>query len=500
MGQACCEMTNECVAYNVNMLCDPGFTCPVANVTLDASCHVTCSMCVERPALQPGFLATDLDFVIDSSHHGFLSGYSPGNPPSADYGDLVFTGVDLTDATVDWDIVDGAPSTPITGGPSGWRHGVSAPGDDVGRWSSVAVSATGTFYVAYYDATHGALRLAIGTAGSWDVQTVDDTGDAGRYASLLLTSTGAPMIAYSGWETNAMGEVHSQARVALASSATPAAATDWTITRIGDGVSPCRQDFCGTGESCLASGACVASSGSCSPACTGDNVCVGGTCQATLPADYTEDLLPGRALYTQLVATGSGFALVYYDRTAGNLYGVQATGTTWGTPFLIDGYGRNDPSVGDTGIGASISIDSNGLWHVTYVDGADEVLRYARINPGATPTVTVREVIDDGSTVDGTMLQPDGRHIVGDDSSVVAVPGGEVRVAYQDVTAVRTMIAYRSATGTWSHRVLDPMEHNGYWIEQVIDGTETYVASWYLERDGTMLHNGIHVTQVPPAN
>ncbi len=499
MGQACCEMTNQCVDYNLNMLCNPGFTCPVANVMIDASCEVTCSSCVERPALQRGFLATDLDFVIDATHAGYLSGYSPGNPPGVEYGDLVWTGVDLTDAAVDWEIVDGAPSMPVSGAPSGWRHGVAAPGDDVGRWSSMAVSATGTFYVAYYDTTHGSLRLAIGEAGNWDVQTVDDTGDAGRYASMLLTSTGAPMIAYLGFETNATGEVHSHARVALASSATPAAAADWTITRIADGVSPCRQAFCNTGETCLATGACVAESGTCSPACTGDDVCVGGTCQASVPSDFTEDLLPGRALYTQLVAAGTGYALVYYDRTAGNLYGVASDGTTWGTPFLIDGYGRNDPSVGDSGIGASIAIDSNGLWHVTYVDGAEEVLRYARLNPGTPPTVTVREVIDDGSTVDGTMQQPDGRHIVGDDSSVVAVPGGEIRVAYQDATSLRTMIAYRSPTGTWSHQVLDPMQHNGYWVEQVLDGSETYVASWYLERSGTMLMNGIHVTHVPPA-
>lgn len=500
MGQQCCEMTQMCVDYDVNALCMPGFTCPVAMVTMDASCHITCGHCMERPALNPGYLATDLDFVITSTGEQFLSGYSPGNPPMPVYGDMVVASVPSGDVgMITWDIADGAPATPITGAPSGWRHGVSAPGDDVGRWTSLA-SGGGHLYVSYYDATHGALRLAIGMPGSWAIQTVDDTGDAGRYSSIVLTSSGAPAIAYLGYEVNAMGAVHSQVRIAVASSAMPAAAADWTITRIGDGASPCRPNLCPTGQRCLMTGTCAMPSGTCTPACAAAEACVGGMCTAALAMDYVEDLTPAHGLYTQLAVTSTGLALLYYDRTEGNLYGVAATGTTWGTPFLIDGYGRMDPNTGDSGIGASLFIDRNDIWHVTYVDGAEEVLRYARITPGSTATI-VREVVDDGSTSDGTMMQTDGRHIVGDDSSVVALVGGEIRVAYQDATAERTMIARRSAAGVWSHAVLDPMKHNGFWVEQQVNasGDQSFVASWWIDRMGATVTNGVHITQVPPA-
>ncbi len=500
MGQSCCEMTQMCVDYDVNALCMPGFTCTVANVMMDAACHITCSHCMERPPLNPGYLATDLDFVMTAAGDQFLSGYSPGNPPMPVYGDMVVGTVPSGDVgMLTWDIADGAPAMPVSAAPSGWRHGVSAPGDDVGRWTSIV--STGTrLMVSYYDATHGALRLAIGNAGSWHVQTVDDTGDAGRYSSMVLTSTGAPAIAYLGYEVNAMGAVHSQVRVAIAHSAMPAAAADWTITRIADAASPCRPALCATGQRCLAAGTCVMPSGTCTPACMAAQACVAGTCQAALVADYVEDLTPAHGLYTQLAVTSTGFALVYYDRTEGNLYGVAATGTTFGTPFLIDGYGRADPNTGDSGIGASLYVDHSDLWHVTYVDGAEEVLHYARITAGASPTIA-REVVDDGSTSDGTMRQTDGRHIVGDDSSVVAMMTGEVRVAYQDATSERTMIARRTAAGVWSHAVLDMAKHNGFWVEQVLNSTgdASFVASWWIDRMGATVTNGVHITRVPAA-
>jgi hypothetical protein len=278
----------------------------------------------------------------------------------------------------------------------------------------------------------------------------------------------------------------------------PADAADWTITRIADAVSPCRPNLCPTGQRCLASGSCAMASGTCTPACATTDICVAGTCGTPLAMDYVEDLVPAHGLYTQLAVTGTGFALLYYDRVEGNLYGVAATGTTWGTPFLIDGYARMDPNTGDSGIGASLFIDRNDLWHVTYVDGAEEVLRYARIQPGATPTIT-REVVDDGSTSDGTMMQTDGRHIVGDDSSTVVLSSGEVRVAYQDSTSERTMIAHRSVAGVWTHAVLDMAKHNGFWVEQQLNaaGDQSFVASWWIDRMGTTVTNGVHITQVP---
>jgi hypothetical protein len=488
-GTICCEMTQMCEAYNLDDLCEAGFTCPVASVEINASCDVSCSACRERPALTQGYMATDLDLVVTPSGDTFVSGYSPGVAPTPLYGDLVFGQVSGT--TVEWEIVDGAPTMPITNAISGWRGGVSAAGDDVGRWTAMADSGT-NIYIAYYDVTHGALRLAIGGPGAWRVQTVDDVGDAGRYASIVLGASGAPVISYLGFETDAMGVVQSGVRVAFASSAMPGAAADWTITRVGEAASPCRPSLCATGQRCLESGTCAAAGTGCAM-CTADQVCVAGTCEAALAADYTEDLMPGHGLYTQLARTSSGLALVYYDRTDGNIYGATGTGMTFGAPFVIDGYARAVPFVGDSGIGASLFVEGD-TWHVTYVDGAEEALRYARVEAGA---VTIRETVDDGSTSDGTVRHTDGRHIVGDDSSVVVMSGGEVRVAYQDATDQTTMLARRASDGTWTHEVFDDEDHSGFWVEQVISGGESFVGSWWIARMGMTLDNGVRVTQVP---
>ncbi len=69
-------------------------------------------------------------------------------------------------------------------------------GDDRGRYPSV-VSAGGTTYVSYYDATNHDLRLAhyVGSSGncgsnnSWYCGTLDSTGDVGQYSSLAVDSS-----------------------------------------------------------------------------------------------------------------------------------------------------------------------------------------------------------------------------------------------------------------------------------------------------------------------
>lgn len=491
MGDICCEATNECVSYNREDLCDPGFICPVDNVELDG-CMPTCSMCERQPPLSPGLLATDLDFVT-TTMGDMVSGYSPGVPPSRPYGDLVFGEVG-TDGDVMWEIVDGAPRMPVTNDPDGWRGGVSAPGDDVGRWTSM-VDGGGRTYIAYYDATNGDLKIAIGAPMAWDIHVVDEAGDSGRYASMVLTSSGAPAIAYLRAERQPDGTVRSGVRVAIASSATPGAASDWTITEVSGAITPCRGGDCESDEVCLDTGACVMR-GTCSPACSAnDEVCSGTACVAGFAPDYVEDLPPRHGMYAQLVATTSGLALVWYDRTTGNLWGASATGTTWGAPFLIDGYMvAAGGSGGDSGLGASLFVDGSGTWHVTYINGAEEELWYARAAGGA---VMLRERIDDGST-DGTARHPDGRHIIGDDSSVVVLSSGEVRVAYQDATAARTMLARRTGAGTWSISVIDDVDASGFWVEQVLTGggAGSTVATFW-RRNETGNPNGVRITPVP---
>ncbi len=484
-GAICCEATDMCANYDVDALCDPGYTCPIENLVLDEACGVTCSACMVKPDLDPGILATHLDAVLDDSDTLHLSGYSPGRPSGQLYGDLLFGTYDGSDVT--WEIVDGAPTSPITNNPDAWRGGVSAPGDDVGRWTSI-VEDNGTYWISYYDQTNGALKLATGGPGAWTTHTIDDAGDSGRYSSLVMTSAG-PVVGYlrMAESTDMPGIVMGSVMVATASTPNPGGASDWTITEVASAAMPCRQAFCQDGQ-CIEDGQCVTPTSDCAEACASGEVCFMGSCRVTVGSGFVEDLPPAYGLYVSLAATPSGLAVVFYDRTAGNIYGSSFDGSTWSSPFLIDGYAVGDPFIGDCGMGADLFVDDAGTWHVVYVDGAEETLRYAVVTGGA---VTSTEVVDDGST-DGTNRFDDGRHIVGDDASIVVDGAGTVRVVYQDATAQHAVVAVRGTSG-WAVSHFDTDGSTGYWLEQELSGTTSFVATHWRARNRSSLDSGVRV-------
>lgn len=490
-GDICCESTDMCVSYDVDGLCDPGYTCPLENLTLDETCSISCSACTAKPAIFPGILATDLDTVVDDGANVYVSGYNPGNPSQFRLGDLVFGQWNGT--AVDWGVVDGAPSTPITNDPNGWRGGVSAPGPDVGRWTSLA-NQSGTFLITYYDATNGALRMAAGGPGAWASHMIDETGDSGRYSSLVVMADGRPAVSYLRMSEDpaAVGMIRGSVMVATANTMNPSGPTDWTLTEVSSGPMLCRPELCAAGQTCTERGQCVVPGSDCIPCVSGDT-CFMGSCEAALANGYVEDMPPAYGLYTSLAVTSTGLALVFYDRSTGNVYGAAYDGAAWGAPFLIDGYAMADPNVGDCGQGADLAVDTAGVWHVVYIDGAEETLRYAQVQAGA---VSSREIVDNGSTSDGTTRFTDGRHIIGDDASIVVDPGGGVRVVYQDATSQHAVVAVRAAGGgPWAIARYDAVDSTGYWVGQQLLGTVSYaVTHWRRRNMRGDLETGVRVT------
>ena len=287
------------------------------------------------------------------------------------------------------------------------------------------------------------------------------------------------------------------ATVAQASSPTPAAGTDFAMSEIARVPMPCRPELCAEGQSCLEDGRCVTpdpDSACMATPCSSSEVCVAGACAAKLPNTYAEEMPPGTGLYNSLVVDPTGgLALVFYDRANGNLMGARVDGTPWAPAFVIAGAsGMTDLS--DSGIAASLFVDGSGTWHVSYVDGWEEALMYATVQGGA---VTSTVLVDRGVT-DGTAMHPDGRHVVGDDSSIVVMPSGEVRIAYQDATAQRLMFATRApGAPDFSVRVLDSVDSAGYHVEQTIGGTQSYVAGWWRRQLEDMSTNGVRVFPMP---
>jgi hypothetical protein len=525
-GGLCCG--EVCIALDSS--CDPGYECAGDAVCTEDG--VSCGNCQPLPPLNKGRMADDLDSTVQADGTYVLSGYSPGVPDGNDlYGDLVVGTYDSSSQVVSWEIVDGVPTSgDIEGDPNDWRGGVTTPGPNVGRYTSVEAIGD-DLIVAYADVDNGSLKVATRVDGAWATYVIDEGGAMVAWTSMAVDNLGIPVISYAVYRKPNLeaGEDQPQASLRIARPNTPlpgvglgdaglpppadpdAGIVDlgngwqWTITELGFGGSEptadmkCIRSLCADGYECITSeaGICVLPTQDCgggdpdagiaSSCASSSPVCLDGTCyQRKRASDY----LSSPAMYTDIERTSTGLALVYYDRTAGNVVGRTCAADPcddaedWGAPFVIDGWSLARTHAGDCGIGASLAVDASDTWHVTYVDGTWEELRYAVVVGGA---VVSYETVDDG-TAGLTGLPRNQVDIVGDDSSVVAVDVGtgiEIRVAYVDVTEHVTVLAVRSPdTGAWAYELLSPSNPDGQAYASVTaapaSGLVSYVGAQWL--------------------
>ena len=458
------------------------------------------------PPLPQGLVGTYTSIAKAADSTIWVAGYNdaavdPANGIQALYGDLVVGKYDTTVQKVAWVTVDGLPPKPSDGScpvndPNGWRGGDSDPGPDVGLWTSIQLDANSHPMVAYYDATNAALKFASSSDGvTWATHTVySNTGsDIGKYAKLLVVG-GKPAIAYMEVDTGTNGYSTSRVSVARANVALPAKSSDWTITdALVDNESPCRAVDCTTGQACVTStGVCTAISGGCDAACSSTEACIEAngvaTCTKITGATNISDYPDSIGDYISLAATSTGLGMVVYDRVHGNLLGLTNSGGSW-TQTILDGEaGSRDAGTavdtGDDGVGASLFVAANGDWHVSYVDGISETLKYLYIPGGTLSTTLVPQLVDNGSAVDGTAFT-DGLHIVGDDSSVQANADGSISITYQDSTAGTLRTATGAQTpGTWTlHAISQPKEFAGFFPHFVPN--DTTIANWWRWADQT---------------
>ena len=438
--------------------CMPGFMQSGAATLNMTTCQPDTSACtcVELPPLNPGAVGSHLHMAAAADGSLWLSAYSPGDPAAAlRYGDLVVGRWRSETMNVDWTHADGVPTGgEVTGRATGWRGGVSTPGDDVGQFNSIAVGADNNPRVAYWDATNNHLKFASCNGTTCTAHTVDTGGANGRYASLALVG-GVPVIAYRA-AAETMAGFRSVVRLARANNPAPASAADWTISEVASLPSACRPAECAMGTVCLRTGRCGP---------------MPMMASEVFDRNTVEALAPGAHYINLAVGAGNALAVVWYHRDRGNL--MLARGDMMGrfsAPVVLDGEGAMTRDTGDRGIYASAAFDRDGLLHVAYVDGWDEGLMYLRARDGA--VMGAPEQVDDGAGVE-SMTFDDGRHIVGDSAAVSIGMDGTVRVAYQDSTAGTLRLATRGAMG-WTRTVLDRMNHTGYWATSAAGNVATY--------------------------
>ncbi len=251
----------------------------------------------------------------------------------------------------------------------------------------------------------------------------------------------------------------------------PTLPSHWAFEDVAiDEDSPCRAQLCPGAEVCVKStGACQNAATGCTPACANGTACVdlgaGPACTAVLGKDDLGTYPDAYGAYISLATAPSGPGLVVYDRIHGNLVKLEKSGGAWQSTILDGETGlRGDGSAvdtGDVGIGASLFIGDGGDWHVTYVNGIDETLRYVSVIGGK---VGKPEVVDDGNGVTGRF--DDGHHVVGDDSYVTVDGSGNVTVFYQDATAgtLREAIGNPGGSGhAWGRKIVpQPGKFAGY--------------------------------------
>ncbi|MSP63835.1 MAG: hypothetical protein EXR72_26515 [Myxococcales bacterium] len=361
-------------------------------------------MCGCQPDTQIG----DIGRFSSMAMRGSLSYIAAYNTT---YGDLMIGHVAAPGVVKNWEFVDGIPETTGSDNPlSQVRGGITDKGDDVGRYASIAITPTGDPVIAYYDATHLGLKWASFGAVRWQSHTIDKGSgtalapgnDFGRYASVILDHKGVPGIAYYAEEAKGpSGKRESQLRFAQAKTANPTGPQDWIITKIESRPMP--------------------------------DVKMG---------DPPPILPEGIALFCAASRKGDGSPVVaYYDRERGNLRYVEYDGVAkkWGTPTILDGEDDMGKDTADVGLYPSVVVEGQNA-HITYVDAKRDNLLYVNTKD-KTP-----EVIDDGfrpkeeTTLDG--LDSPIYHLVGDSSSI-QILGGTLMVAYQDSTVEQLRFAVK---------------------------------------------------------
>ena len=496
-GKACVPSIDRCQDYSTPggrpeaacpVSCQPGF---IATFEDNRDIWDTCTLakakcvCAELPPLRSGDLGRHSAIAADATKGLlYVSAYD------GEYGDLVVYQFGADGKQQRLDYVDGVPTGSPKYGPSGARKGVLEPGEDVGRYTGIAVRGDRT-YVSYYDVTNGDLKLAArGTDGTWNLIKVDgQDADLGLYSSIALDQDGLPGIAY--FQRGGLASFDPSQCPAPAPTGDKAFVTalkfahavdgnlnNFTIKTVACQSRPkppcfgCTQTCAdpGTGAGCFAPATaaanCDKNPGDGGPTVTCDSstevcVTVGATDQCAKkynPSNLAE-VVDGVGLFSSLAFNGRDAYIAYMKRTTpatdggtkavpdGDLYAVKIDSAgSVGAPVLLD-------SSGDTGFFPDLKIDpSTKAIDIAYHDFTSKKLKFW--SNSSLATLVTPEVIDTGAGAAGAGESS----WVGTDSALVftATPG-EIYAVYQDATRGDLKIAQRKPT--W--KVLAPIRTEG---------------------------------------
>lgn len=439
-GQYCCHDSNSCESLPdpcAETVCDIGFG-PVVQTDASgdsASCEVapgTCE-CEKLPPLPLGWHG----HYADIDRNGGTTAIAAYN---STYEDLM---VGIIDSNLDitWHFVDGTPDMgDVQGALDGPRGGIADKGEDVGRYTSIAIDDAGNIHVFYQDSDRNVLKWARGSANGaqydFEISDLDTNGDTGYWTSAVHLD-GTIHLVYSVKSVDdGEGGYASQLRhVSFDASGTPADPTA-TNTEIVAAVSdnPCGFACTVRRNVCFANaGQCAEPSGDCTQDCADGSACYMGTCEIVYKSPAVGYLRAAGTNAELSTTPDGGLLLVYWDHSQRSVAWSRWDGANWGTPALI-GTG--------TGPWASGMVDAADNVHLAYMEaGEPPQLTYLNIS-SATP-----EIIQDGirDTTDWWLVND-----IGDGVDLRVATDGTVTAVYQDATQHVLKIATRDGSGNWT--------------------------------------------------
>jgi hypothetical protein len=454
--QFCCNSQDTCQPLPdpcVGFTCEPGFRPIVESLgTPDPNACVVnngrCG-CEELPPLDIGIHGIDSS-VASNATTVAAACYN------RTYGDLMVGVAPVAGGDLTWSFIDGVPAfsaSLVEGSLNGPRGGIARPGDNLGRYTSIAVADDGALHVSYQDVDATALKYALGTpdaagAYTWTSHVIDDAGETGAWTSIgLHPTTGAPVIAYSTLDDEGV----SRLRIASAASAAPAAMTDWALATVDESplTGPCGE-VCAADTFCrLDTGACeaiAAADAPCTTACAANERCFAGdTCAPTawIAPSAVPDWSYSVAIHNRLLFDADGLARVFYhDSQRGTLKVARAQAdASFAIETLVSDSKR-------AGLWPSATLDDAGGEHVVFTDWGTRSVRYLDVASALPP-----EVVHDGRRYDGTTFT--GKMFLGADARLW-LQGGSPRVVFQNASDMVISLSERSATdGAWTTSVLE---------------------------------------------
>ena len=503
-GQGCCLPTDMCQALPAqcgDLECPRGqFVSVTSTGAWDTgACEVlgeTCE-CVRYPALPVGDIGL-YSAMANKGQNTFFSAYN------LDYGDLMFGILRQDGITIDWEFVDGIPSSTsaVTGDVDGPRGGYAEPAEDVGLYTDIEIDEQGQPHIVYHDRTNGRLKYAIGTSSGWLIHVIDEVGTAGVHANLVMSEDGKPRVSYLSLREKRGSSKYSSLRLAIAANVSPERSEDWTLrtieetnlTRFGCDVR------CDADEVCRAADrVCFVPSDSsvCENRCGSNEACLNGLCVITETIEPVTDIPTAVGLWPAAGLLSDGtMKIAYYDSILG-----QLKLAAFEDPDLLTANISTEALANttdqDEGRFPSLFVGADDSTHISYMNQSQRSVRYLRLD-AAGNTLASEEV----SRVVSSSITPGG-DLLGGDTSIVVDQAGTIRIAFQNGSTGELQYARLPLSGDWSIITLrgneDPYQGTfGFYTDQVlVETTGSPLISTYRYWLSKPLSNGIVLTDAP---